>query len=84
MTISRQECYAVKSDARWRFESTPFRASAPVASACASGKKPLYRAYNARWRENDSNHRFSTEPRVIQQMVQQGWIDDGVVMRVEQ
>ena len=83
MTISRQECHAVKSDSRWGFESTPFWASTPVASTCASKKKPLYRAYNDRWRENDSNHRFSTEPGVIQQMVQQGWIDEGIVMCVE-
>ena len=81
--ISREECYLAKSDEGRKYESTPFWAWTPDAGTCPSQMKPLFRAYNNRWRENDSNHRYSTDNTLIDEMVGKGWIDEGAVMCVE-
>ena len=40
---------------------------------------PVYRAYNNGYALGiESNHRFSTDPSAIQEVVAQGWIDEGV------
>jgi hypothetical protein len=41
---------------------------------------PVYRAYNNRAAQIDSNHRFTTRQSEIQALVAQGWISEGVVM----
>lgn len=78
------------------FEGKVFYANLPIPSATAGGTAtcpaasvPLYRAYNAAFgpqgkRNYDSNHRFSTSRADIEEVVQQGWIDEGMVMCVPQ
>lgn len=82
LTISRNECYVVNRWEQWIYEGVAFWA-AVVASdgSCSTGLQPLYRA----WRPfGDSEHRYSTKPTVIDQMVAQGWVSEGPVMCVPQ
>jgi serine protease len=74
------ECEAVKSDPGWIFESYPFFLFRPVDGLCAIGQDPVYRLYNNRFAQNDSNHRFTTIQSIYQQMRAAGWRGEGVVM----
>ena len=49
-------------------------------TSCPPGTLALTRLYNNRWRQNDSNHRYTTSRSLIAALVQEGWIDEGVVM----
>jgi hypothetical protein len=86
-TVSQDECGVVRDrvDWHWMFEGAPFYASEPIAGACPAGfgkyGQALYRAYN-NGKGGDPNHRYSTDPAVIQAMVDQGWIDEGLAMCV--
>lgn len=82
-TVSAKECEMVKRDPGWTFEGLAFYAMPPVAGACPEGTVPVYRAYNNRWRENDSNHRFTTDLHVYRTITTTpggGWIGEGVAM----
>lgn len=60
----------------WGYEGVAFYALVPVNGQCPSGTTPVWRAYNNRAAENDSNHRFTVDP---QQRAAMGsaWIDEG-------
>ncbi|MEO8102043.1 MAG: hypothetical protein ABI790_05925 [Betaproteobacteria bacterium] len=47
---------------------------------CPSGSLALTRLYNNRWRENDSNHRYTTSRSLTAALVKEGWINEGVAM----
>jgi len=79
-TANAAECAAVKSDVGWTYEGIAFWIGVPSGGACASGTVPVYRSYNNRFAQNDSNHRYTTDPRVHIAMVAVGWVDEGVVM----
>ena len=78
------------------FEGKVFYANLPIPSAvrggvatCPVASIPLYRAYNAAFgpsgkRNYDSNHRFTTQRADIDEVVNKGWVDEGVVMCVPQ
>jgi len=84
------ECQALQNVAaftpatqpRWNFEGIDFFSTPPDSNgACPSGTQPVYRAYNNAFaRGGDSNHRLSTNRASIQQLVDRGWIDEGVRM----
>jgi serine protease len=78
-TVDAAECEAVKHDPGWTYEGTAFFIAAPVDGGCASGTTPVYRAYNARFAQNDSNNRFATDVAVYNAMVAQGWSGEGIV-----
>ena len=64
----------------WYPEGTAFwitRAQDPV---CPAGTQAVMRLYNGRFRENDSNHRFTTSVSVLNDMKGQGWSVEGAVM----
>lgn len=78
---------------QWNYEGQGFMANAPIPAAaadsaptCPEGSIPVYRAYNNAWVANgknpwDSNHRFSTDPDDIQEVVtKHGWQNEGIVM----
>jgi len=77
-TVDARECDAVRGDPGWRFEGIGFYVIAPVDGRCVFGTIPVYRAYNNRFAQNDSNHRYATSLAVIAAMVRQGWIAEGV------
>ncbi len=50
-------------------------------AACPAGSLALTRLYNNRWRENESNHRYTTSRSLATALVRDnGWINEGVVM----
>lgn len=61
----------------WGYEGTAFYALVPVNGQCPAGTSPVWRSYNDRAAENDSNHRFTIDP--LQHLAMQGWIDEGPV-----
>jgi uncharacterized delta-60 repeat protein len=79
-TIDSAECAAVKLDPGWHFESYDF-AGWPVSSpgVCRAGTIPVKRAYNGRFAQHDSNHRYATSDAIYNQMVASGWSGEGVV-----
>ncbi len=80
-TIDPGECEAVKQDRGWVFESGEvFRlASLTAPEQCPSGTLPVYRVYNLRFAQNDSNHRYLTDAVLYQTMQVQGWRGEGTV-----
>jgi hypothetical protein len=82
-TVNRQECFAVTQDAGWQYELSPFWAAPPRdGGACTADTRPLYRLYNNRAAQNDSNHRFTTKQAIVDAMVGQGWVNEGTAMCV--
>jgi hypothetical protein len=89
-TVSDAECKMLQDIAnatspslrRWNFESIDFFSTPPNASGgCAAGTDPVYRAYNDGFaRGVDSNHRLATNLASIQELVDRGWINEGVQM----
>jgi uncharacterized delta-60 repeat protein len=77
-TVDAKECDAVRGDAGWRFEGIGFYVIAPAEGRCVFGTVPVYRAYNNKFAQNDSNHRYATSLAVIASMTRQGWIAEGV------
>lgn len=61
----------------WQFQGTAFYALAPENGKCSPGSTPVYRFYNGRWAENDSNHRF-TAAGSMQLAMSMSWSDEGV------
>ena len=77
-TASVSECAAVKKDAGWTYEGVAFYVFVPTTGQCAAGQQPVYRAYNNRFAQNDSNHRYATELPLLQAMKAQGCTVEGV------
>lgn len=75
-TATPNECAAVKRDPGWTYEGTAFYVTA-IDAACTSGVV-VWRAYNNRAANNDSNHRYSTQRQLLQAMTPQGWSSEGV------
>lgn len=81
-TADASECAGVKLDPGWTYEGIGFHVMAPASGSCASGYQPVYRSYNSRAAQNDSNHRLTTELLTQRQMRLQGWVDEGATMCV--
>ena len=62
----------------------PLRLWAPIDGRCPPQSMTVYRVYNGRWRENDSNHRFTAKRGIVDAMVAAGWTDEGAAMCVPQ
>ncbi|MEO8133332.1 MAG: hypothetical protein ABI831_05090 [Betaproteobacteria bacterium] len=80
-TIETPECNAVRLDPGWVLESPQVFYMVPVVSpgVCPFGSRPIYRAYNLRAQQNDSNHRYTAAFAIYQQMLAAGWKGEGVV-----
>ena len=76
------ECITVKEDPGWIFEGIVFQVVPPTGGACPHPLLPLFRSYNGRFSQNDSNHRYTTNPAIVAQMSAQGWISEGAVFCV--
>ncbi len=59
----------------WAFEGIAFHALVPQNGQCPAATRPVYRAYNMRAQNMDSNHRFMVDPVVRGSMA--GWADEG-------
>jgi len=84
-TADSDECNQVKADPGWHFESLDFAITAASAGGvCPQGLLPVYRAYNKRFAQHDSNHRITTSQAAYQQQIAAGWAGEGVVMCAQQ
>ncbi len=90
-TISKEECaFLVKRSEevspdkpRWNLEYySVFTAFEPGADGrCREGLVPVYRAYNNGYSKGiDSNHRFVTDRTLLQPLIAEGWVDEGIKM----
>jgi uncharacterized delta-60 repeat protein len=87
-TLEPAECAQVRRDPGWHFESYDFSATpAGADGGCLSGTVPVFRAYNQRFAQNDSNHRYAALPFAYNTQVDStgaGWTPEGVVFCVPQ
>lgn len=81
-TADSDECAAVKADPGWTYEGVVFQVVAPTQGNCPQPLIPVYRSYNGRFAERDSNHRYAIDPAIVLQMTAQGWTSEGVVLCV--
>jgi hypothetical protein len=78
-TLNAQECEFLKTrDTGWYYEKLDFSVEGPTGGVCPANLTPIYRLYNARFPQNDSNHRFIHDASVRDEMVGRGWVDEGV------
>jgi hypothetical protein len=61
----------------WSYEGIGFWALVPIDGQCPASSQPVFRAYNNRAAQDDSNHRFTLEGRMHQSMAAP-WVDEGV------
>ena len=61
----------------WAYEATAFWAFVPQAGSCPGSLEPVYRTYNDRAAQMDSNHRFMANLTQYRAMLF-GWTDEGV------
>jgi hypothetical protein len=74
--LQRQRSSAVFQG--WEFEGVAFYAVATRAGFCPAGRAPVYRFYNQRGTQNDSNHRFTTDVAEGLALAKLGWKDEGI------
>jgi Repeat of unknown function (DUF5648) len=83
-TSELAECNAVKQDPGWKFERIEFYVqSKPAAANCPASSAGIYRAYNKRFAEKDSNHRYTADLATYNEMIAAGWAGEGVVFCAE-
>jgi predicted dienelactone hydrolase len=81
-TAEASECEQVKHTG-WFYEGIGFyiRPVGPAATErCPFGYLEVNRAYNRRFAQNDTNHRFSTSDSTMAEMARLNWIVEGTVM----
>lgn len=79
-TAEASECELVKRSPGWFYEGIGFYIRPVGTGRCPSGYLEVNRAYNDRFRQNDSNHRFSTSDSTLNEMARRNWIVEGTVM----
>jgi len=78
-TGDESECESLKDqNSGWIYEGIAFQALTPKAGICPNLTRPIYRLYNGREAEMDSNHRFITNPDMYLALVEDGWIGEGI------
>ena len=88
-TVDPAECAFLKqlqantpiTQKRWNYEGLEFASTPASNRVCPGGAVAIYRAYNNGFaRGIDSNHRIVGSLVAIQEVRNNGWIDEGVVM----
>ncbi len=79
-TVHAGECAWVRTDPGWTYEGIAFYAVPASAGVCPIELQTVWRNYNNRAAQNDSNHRFTIDSATYQNMVAAGWAGEGVVM----
>ena len=77
-TISDYECWLTKGNPYWIYEGIAFNAEAPAGEICAANRVPVVRLYN-NGMGGQASHRFVTSHSEMREMVQRGWLVEGVV-----
>jgi hypothetical protein len=72
------ECAATMANPDWQYEGIAFYLQLPDANGnCSSGTVSLYRMYN-NGMGGAPNHRYTTAVPILNEMVMQGWVPEGV------
>ena len=80
-TLKQIQATTPSTQKRWNFESLDFYTTATANGACPTATVPVFRAYNNGFaRGVDSNHRITSSQAGIQEVVNRGWVSEGVVM----
>lgn len=78
-TGDEEECTMLQEeDHGWEYEGIAFQALIPIGGACPAGTDPVWRLYNNRFAELDSNHRFVASSETYRTMMAAGWTGEGV------
>ncbi len=78
-TAGANECELLKqSGSGWTYEGIAFRALVPTKGSCYPGTTPVWRLYNDRFAQADSNHRFVVSADTYRHMIGNGWVGEGV------
>ena len=78
-TADEEECEQLKvENSGWAYEGIAFQALVPAAGACPPGTSPVWRLYNNRFAQKDSNHRFVASAGIYHTMMADGWDGEGV------
>jgi hypothetical protein len=86
-TVDAQECGGLrKAGSGWIAEGIAFGATMPVNGRCAGGlgETALYRLYNNRGMYDDANHRYTIRGDIYRQMIDKGWVAEGVAMCIHE
>jgi hypothetical protein len=80
-TVDTSECGGLRNrDPGWQYEGDAFGAVSATLGTCPVRTTPIYRLYNNRAAQGDSNHRFVSRLDLYAQMQARGWIGEGVAM----
>jgi uncharacterized delta-60 repeat protein len=80
-TVVETENLIVRKDPGWKFEEISFYVVEPNADkTCPDATLPVYRVYNNRAAQNDSNHRYLLSRTLEAQMIAKGWVAEGVTL----
>jgi serine protease len=81
-TADPAECELVKTLRGWTYEGIAFHVTVPeLFGGCRIDQRPVYRFYNNRAAQNDSNHRYTTDLVVYATLIARGpWKGEGIVM----
>lgn len=73
------ECEFVKADPKWLYETIAFGLALPNTNTlgCQVNSRPLYRLWNAGL-SGAPNHRYTTSTSTFGDMINQGWVFEGV------
>jgi serine protease len=78
-TAGEAECELLKQNGSgWIYEGIAFQALVPTGGACPAGTDPVWRLYNNRFEQLDSNHRFVASSETYRTMMAAGWIGEGI------
>ncbi len=79
-TADPDECSALRAlpDA-WTYEGIAFEALVPTGGICPTGTDPVWRLFNNRDAEQQTNHRYVASQETARTMMAAGWIGEGVV-----
>lgn len=78
-TGDEEECALLQEeDHGWEYEGIAFQALVPTGGACPAGTTPVWRLYNDRFAQSDSNHRFVASMGIYHAMMADGWLGEGV------
>jgi serine protease len=67
---------------KWTYEDVAFYAKLPTNGICPANTYAIYRLYNGRAEQNDSNHRFVSSRKAYVDMKSKGWIGEKVAFCV--
>jgi uncharacterized protein (DUF1800 family) len=80
-TSNAIECETVRQDPGWTYEGIAYYVRPLQAgNTCDSSSATVYRSYNNGYVRNDSNHRFTVDLTVHENMPAQGYTPEGPVM----